>query len=71
MSNSNYPAFPTTDDDYDRGNGGLTKREYIATELLKSAVSNPHPDIDHKNIVVISLRLADELLDRLNGSKGE
>lgn len=52
----NLPAFPFND------SGGLTKREYIATQLLASLI-NTHGDID---LAKTAVKYADSLIKELN-----
>ena len=53
----NLPVFPFND------NGGLTKREYIATQLLASLI-NTHGDIDLASKTAV--KYADSLIKELN-----
>jgi len=53
----NLPVFPFND------NSGLTKREYIATQLLASLI-NTHGDIDLASKTAV--KYADSLIKELN-----
>ena len=59
--NQNSPAFP-----YENGcEPGLTKREYMATMILQSMLSNPVNTGAIKYYVTVSVRTADDLLQEL------
>lgn len=79
MENSKQPAYPTvkitSDGDIGAIDGGLTKREYFASNILKGLVSNPEwaksmnipDDWDKFNERIVSgaIDLTDELLKQL------
>ena len=61
-------AFPYTD--FDENHKGLTKREYIATQLLAGVCANSRFLISDNSIYVkVGIDLTDELMKQLSETK--
>jgi len=69
MNNSKQPAFPHQRDTegFKETDGGLTKREYFAAMAMQGICANPTAQIKPhgRDIAVIAIECADELLKRL------
>lgn len=74
--NKNQPAFPFSDQYFQRNDAGLSKREYIATEAMKGLLGNLNQfgttNIDEviygdglQSLYERSVSIADKLLKRL------
>jgi hypothetical protein len=70
MENKNLPAFPTMYDTSEelgiRTEGGLTKREYIATMAMQGLLAKYQGQtIDPKGLCPQAVQYADQLLKQL------
>ncbi len=76
MSNANEPAFPTSVQRGESGQywtedeGGMTKREYIATRMMQTVLNGASASPEHIDgmlqiVAAASVRAADILLEEL------